>query len=84
MSDGIKKEIVSLHIDSLQSSTVLVGDMGQVEGLAFDHLGNNLYFTDSEFGKVEVVSFNTWERKVLLQRFSGDSPTDIVVVPEEG
>lgn len=84
MSDVVKKDIISVQMDTLQLLPVLSGGMGRVEGLAFDYFGNNLYFSDSQSGKVEVVNFHSWQRKVILQRLGGDVPTDVAVIPEEG
>ncbi|XP_075234347.1 putative vitellogenin receptor yl isoform X2 [Lycorma delicatula] len=84
LSDKAKKEILSLEMDTLQLSVIINGDLGSVEGMSFDDYGNNLYFTDSDFGKVEVFSFHLRKRKTLLQRLGGDVPSDIAVIPAEG
>lgn len=63
---------------------VLNNNLGKVEGLAVDPYGHNLYWADSERQTVEVLSLNTHERKVLLADLGGESPLDVVVVPDEG
>jgi hypothetical protein len=49
-----------------------------------DHIGNNLYWCDSDRQVVEVFSFATRERKVIIRDFGGNFPTSLAIIPEEG
>lgn len=50
-------------------------------GMAFDHIGNNLYLSNIVDKTIEVYSFTTAAKTIF---YFEDSPYDIVVVPEEG
>nr|BAE93218.1 vitellogenin receptor [Rhyparobia maderae] len=62
----------------------LASDIGSIEGMDFDYLGNNLYWCDAQKAPVEVMSLTTHERTILLHSFEGEVPLDVAVVPEEG
>lgn len=65
-------------------SVLISGNLGKVDGMDVDPYGHNLYWVDSERQTVEVLSLHSFERKVLLQDMGGESPIDVVLVPEEG
>ncbi len=49
-----------------------------------DHLSNNLYWSDSEHGAIEVLSLNK-NHRAIVYHFSGMAkPIAIAVVPENG
>lgn len=52
--------------------------------LRTDHLANNLYWTDSERGTVEVFSFNTKQRAVVHHFVDSEKPVGLTIVPESG
>ncbi|CAL8091762.1 unnamed protein product [Orchesella dallaii] len=91
-SDVHHKAIMRLHLDGKSSAEVLVSsDIVSVEGLAFDWMANNLYFTDGGGSKIEVIrtdsesaSFHRRLRKRLLTKPDVEKPRGIAVHPEKG
>lgn len=84
ISDAAEKSIVSLNSMTEETTILISGHVGKVEGMDVDPYGHNLYWADSERQTVEVLSLHSFERKVLLQDLGGESPIDVAVVPEEG
>ncbi|XP_046386301.1 vitellogenin receptor-like [Ischnura elegans] len=82
--DNFLKLMVKVNLKTLSMSTLISGQLGKVEGMDFDYLGNNLYWCDSERKMVEVLSMTNHERGVVLKDLAGERPMDIAVVPEEG
>lgn len=54
-----------------------------VEGVAFDWIYGNLYFTESRRNKVEVLSTKTYHRRVLFDT-DLNQPGGIAVDPLHG
>lgn len=52
-----------------------------IGGMAFDHIGNNLYLSDIEHKTIEVHSLTTMSKTIF---YFGEQPCDIALVPEEG
>lgn len=50
-------------------------------GMAFDHIGNNLYLLNEEDRTVEVHSLTTMTKTVFYFK---DQPCEIALAPEEG
>lgn len=42
-------------------------DLGSPEGLALDHLGRNLFWTDSRLDRIEVAKLDGSQRRVLFE-----------------
>ncbi|XP_063218375.1 vitellogenin receptor isoform X2 [Bacillus rossius redtenbacheri] len=84
--------IVSSHIDGKLFSvnlktgkaTTLVSNIGKIEGLAFDHLGNNLYWCDGDRATLEVMNLGNHFRTTILKQEGVEVPVAVAVVPEEG
>lgn len=51
---------------------------------ALDHLGNNLYWSDSERGTIEVLSLNTLHRAIVYHFMGSNKPIALTVLPEYG
>ncbi|ODM93787.1 Sortilin-related receptor [Orchesella cincta] len=91
-SDVQHKTIMKLHLDGKSTPEVLVSsDITSVEGLAFDWMSNNLYFTDGGGSKIEVIrtdsvaaSHHRRMRKRLLTKPDVEKPRGIAVHPEKG
>ena len=54
-----------------------------MEGLAYDWIGKNIYWTDNIRNSLEVVRYNGQHRKVLNDDFL-DRPRGIAVDPKRG
>lgn len=52
-----------------------------VESIAFDHLGNNLYKSNTIQKKIDVHSLTTGEKTEFSYT---ENPYDLIVAPEEG
>lgn len=52
-----------------------------IGGMAFDHFGNNLYWSDVAHKTIEITSLTTWNKTLLP--FS-EGPTSILLIPELG
>ncbi|XP_002024364.2 putative vitellogenin receptor [Drosophila persimilis] len=64
--------------------TLIHSNLGNVSALAFDHLSQNLYWSDAERRVVELYSFHTRHR-ALIRFFAGqESPIGLSVMPAEG
>ncbi|KAG8223526.1 hypothetical protein J437_LFUL002576 [Ladona fulva] len=84
IGDNVLKKIVKINLKTLDIADLINGQIGKIEGMDFDHLGNNLYWCDSERNIVEVFSMASHERGVVLKDLAGEKPMDVAVVPEEG
>ena len=52
---------------TITNTTTLVSNgIGTVEGLAVDWIGNNVYFADSTFAHIDVISLNDWSGRVTI------------------
>lgn len=85
-SDVQQKTIMMLHLDGNSTAETLVSyDLTSVEGLAFDWMANNLYFSDGGGSKIEVVRVdNRKMRKRLLTKPQVEKPRGLAVHPEKG
>lgn len=45
----------------------LLLDLGSPEGIALDHLGRNLFWTDSRLDRIEVAKLDGSQRRVLFE-----------------
>lgn len=45
----------------------LLLDLGSPEGIAVDHLGRNLFWTDSRLDRIEVAKLDGTQRRVLFE-----------------
>lgn len=85
-SDVHHKTIMKLHLDGISSPEAVVNsDINSVEGLSYDWMANNLYFTDGSGAKIEVVRLDKKRmRKRLLTKPVVEKPRGIAVHPEKG
>lgn len=83
-SDISKKKIYRAQMDTAEDSTqhsVVIGsDIDAPEGIAFDWIHGNLYWTDSVRSTISVVTANGSRRKTLFQQ-GLSKPRAIVVDP---
>lgn len=78
-----------LHLDGQSEPELLVSeDLKSVEGLAFDWMASNLYFTDGVLKKIEVIKTDVSEfrrmRKLIIGPNFVDKPRGISVHPAKG
>ena len=71
---------MDLAEDSTQHSVVIGSDIDAPEGIAFDWIHGNLYWTDSVRSTISVVTANGTRRKTLFQQ-GLSKPRAIVVDP---
>nr|CAJ19121.1 vitellogenin receptor [Blattella germanica] len=81
--DAVQHKLFNLGLKTMKLSQ-LASDVGYIDGMDFDYLGNNIYLCDGQKATIEILSLTTLERPVLLHSFEGEVPLDIAVVPEEG
>ncbi|XP_032597334.1 putative vitellogenin receptor isoform X2 [Drosophila grimshawi] len=65
-------------------TALIYRNLGNVSGLAFDHLAHNLYWADMERSVIELLSLRTGHR-ALVHFFAGDEiPIGLSVMPADG
>nr|QIQ19559.1 vitellogenin receptor [Sogatella furcifera] len=84
VGDSYNRKMTSVDLKTLQTRDIVTSGVGRIEGIAFDNLGANIYWTDSELGKVEVINTINHHRKTILNHLQGDIPRGIAVIPSEG
>lgn len=67
-----------------EADNLITSDVHQVGGMAFDHLGRNLYWCDTVLKKIELYSLYSGERMILNSDYPEDVPLNIAVIPEYG
>ena len=65
--------------------TVFSGTSGEVEGLSYDWLSHNLYWSDTLYSAIKMVATHskTSKMKTILHT-TRSQPTSIVVYPQQG
>lgn len=58
-------------------------DLGSPEGIAVDHLGRNIFWTDSQLDRIEVARLDGRQRRILFDT-GLVNPRAIVVDPVRG
>ncbi|XP_060527930.1 putative vitellogenin receptor [Cylas formicarius] len=84
ISDLETRKIFALNLHTAKSKPLPIPGLGQIISMDYDPTGNNLYICDGERTTLEVVSLNTWARKVLVHDFEDEVPQSVAVVPKEG
>ncbi|XP_067000750.2 vitellogenin receptor [Anabrus simplex] len=84
ISDIGQKRLFTFHLETARLKPLPVSVTGTIEGLDFDYMANNLYWTDTEHRTLEVLSLETMQQKVLLRFFDEETPLDVALVPEQG
>lgn len=77
---------MKLHLDGESEPEILVSsNLKSVEGLAFDWLAHNLYFSDGAESKIEVIRTDVHHlgrmRKKILGKPAVEKPRGIAVHP---
>ena len=75
-SDVTQKVIKRINLKTGHVTDVVSKDLGQVEGLAIDWLGEVIYWTDYWNERIEVARFDGSNRMVLLSE-NHENPRDI-------
>ncbi|XP_055389862.1 putative vitellogenin receptor isoform X2 [Condylostylus longicornis] len=84
IADNKNLEILEFDPISKDIKTLVTTHLGNVSALAFDHLSHNLYWADSKFHTIEVISLQTYKR-ALVHFFSGqEKPIGLAIKPELG
>ncbi|XP_059473039.1 vitellogenin receptor isoform X2 [Neocloeon triangulifer] len=83
-SDPANKRIVSFNLKKLKTKVLIDSQIGLVIDMEYDHLGNNLYWCDFERQVIEVYSFNTRERMIIVRDLGGNYPSGLALIPEQG
>ncbi|XP_039439159.2 putative vitellogenin receptor [Culex pipiens pallens] len=84
VADNVQKAIFAVDLKS-KASRKLIGDgIGNVSAMAFDYLGNNLYWADSERSTVEVYSLQSKSRAIVQHYLGTEAPIGLAVIPEIG
>ncbi|CAB3369363.1 Hypothetical predicted protein [Cloeon dipterum] len=84
IADSGNKRIVSFGLRKAHLTVLIDMQLGYVSDMEFDYIGNNLYWCDSERQVIEIFSFNTLERMVLVRDFDGTFPVSLALIPDEG
>nr|CAD7447975.1 unnamed protein product [Timema bartmani] len=84
ISDVGNNKLFFMNLKNRVITPLVTENLGNVESLAFDYLGNNLYWCDTKMKTVEVLSLNTGHRTVLLKPSGDVIPTDVALIPELG
>lgn len=84
VADNIQKAIFLVDMKLKTSNRLIASGIGNISALAFDYLGNNLYWADSERCTVEVYSIQTKQRAILQHYMGTESPIGLAVIPEVG
>nr|QBF03701.1 vitellogenin receptor [Laodelphax striatellus] len=84
VGDSYNRKMSSVDMKTLHTRDIVTSGVGRIEGIAFDNLGANIYWTDSELGKVEVINTINHHRKTIMNHLLGDIPRGIAVIPVEG
>lgn len=80
-SDGLTDYIFRYNPISREITNLIPMTIESLKGMAFDHIGNNLYLTNIEQNTIEVHSLTTMAEKIF---YIEEQPYDIALVPEEG
>ena len=80
--NGGRIEIISIQSSQLVSRTIFSCNVKRTESLAVDWRGENVYWTDSHKGTIEVVQIKEKFRMVLHKNL--DTPKAIAVQPDLG
>lgn len=84
IADNFQRIIYSVNITSTRTTELITKDIGNVSALAFDHLGNNLYWTDEDRGTVEIYSLSNKHRAIVHHYMGVSFPIALAAIPENG
>lgn len=62
-----QKNLLLLALKKIRSVWCLLLDLGSPEGIALDHLGRNIFWTDSHLDRIEVAKLDGTQRRVLFE-----------------
>ncbi|KAB0803781.1 hypothetical protein PPYR_00751 [Photinus pyralis] len=83
-SDGKQSTIKLSKMNGTINSVSLNLIMERCEGLAFDWMAKNLYWTDETLGRISVVRMSNFKNKKILIQSHNMHPRSIVVHPKKG
>ncbi|XP_058833959.1 putative vitellogenin receptor [Topomyia yanbarensis] len=84
VADNIQKVIFTVDIKAKTSRKLITTGIGNISALAFDYLGNNMYWSDSERSTVEVFSLQTHHRSIIQHYLGTEFPIGLAIIPEIG
>ncbi|GAB0094384.1 Putative vitellogenin receptor [Sergentomyia squamirostris] len=84
VASNSEKKVYTVDLRTKRTKELIKSGIGYISSLAFDHLSNNLYWTDVERGTVELYSFTTKHRAIIQHYMADDKPLAVAVVPEIG
>ena len=82
-TDTTGRSIRRSNYDGSEAEVFMDRDLHFPEGLSYDWISRNLYFTDSGKRTVEVVNVDTMVRRVLVEDYL-KNPRGIAVHPTMG
>ena len=62
-----KNLILLIKEKNINNVWCLLLDLGSPEGIALDHLGRNIFWTDSQLDRIEVAKLDGTQRRVLFE-----------------
>lgn len=71
------------NVMSMNTFLYSLADLGSPEGIALDHLGRNIFWTDSQLDRIEVARVDGRQRRILFDT-GLVNPRAIVVDPVRG
>lgn len=85
ISDTETNTISEVSLDNGHTKTIFKNDpKSLIESLAYDYMGNNLYWCDIGKATLEILNLNTMSIKILIHSVAEHVPTSLALVPEEG
>ncbi|KAJ6637160.1 putative vitellogenin receptor [Pseudolycoriella hygida] len=84
VADNVAQIIYDFDLTKEVSFELVNKNIGKVTSMAFDHLSNNLYWSDAEHGTIEMLSLNKNQRTTVYNFIDMAKPVSIGIVPENG
>ena len=85
IGDTETNTISEVSLDNGHTKKIFKNDpKSLIESLAYDYVGNNLYWCDTGKATLEILNFNTMSIKILIHSTAEHVPTSLALIPEEG
>lgn len=79
----LMRRMLLRNVMSMNIFLYSLADLGSPEGIALDHLGRNIFWTDSQLDRIEVARLDGRQRRILFDT-GLVNPRAIVVDPVRG
>lgn len=79
----LMRRMLLRNVMSINIFLYSLADLGSPEGIALDHLGRNIFWTDSQLDRIEVARLDGRQRRILFDT-GLVNPRAIVVDPVRG